>query len=140
MRYCNYCQRLTAGQPLFCQFCGRSFDVKLCPRHHANPRTAEFCAECGSRELSTPAPRGNFGLSVLVRILGLIPGVVLLAATVFLFIAFIVTFAQSQQLQSSVMALAVIVSALWLAYLYLPSFLKRLVRSGWQAVKRRIRS
>ncbi len=31
MRYCNQCHRITAGEPLFCNFCGRSYDFKLCP-------------------------------------------------------------------------------------------------------------
>ena len=56
MRYCNECHRMTAGEPLFCNFCGRSYDLKLCPHRHPNPRNAEICSECGSRDLSTPHP------------------------------------------------------------------------------------
>lgn len=57
MRFCNHCGRYTAGKPLYCTFCGRSYDVRLCPRKHVNPRYAELCSQCGSRELSTPHPR-----------------------------------------------------------------------------------
>ena len=54
MRYCNNCNRFTAGRPLFCPQCGASYNVKLCPRSHQNPRSADVCSECGSRDLSTP--------------------------------------------------------------------------------------
>lgn len=57
MRYCYHCGRITPGDPLFCNVCGRSFDRKLCPRLHPNPRSAEICSRCGSRELSTPQPK-----------------------------------------------------------------------------------
>ena len=48
MRYCNQCHRITPGEPLFCNLCGRSYDFKLCPHRHPNPRNAEVCSECGS--------------------------------------------------------------------------------------------
>ena len=31
MKYCYQCGRMTAGEPLYCQLCGRTYDVKLCP-------------------------------------------------------------------------------------------------------------
>ncbi len=71
MKYCYECGRITAGEPLFCNFCGRSYNVKLCPRHHPNPRIAEVCSQCGSRELSTPQPKVSIGwwlLEGLVRV------------------------------------------------------------------------
>lgn len=57
MRYCSNCKKLTAGRPPFCNHCGRSYGVRLCPRGHKNPRAAEACSTCGSMELSTPAPQ-----------------------------------------------------------------------------------
>jgi len=42
---------------LFCNFCGRSYDVKLCSKLHMNPRFAEACSHCGSRDLSVPQPK-----------------------------------------------------------------------------------
>ena len=57
MKYCYECGRMTGGEPRYCQFCGRTYDVKLCPRRHENPRFAEVCSQCGSRELSTPQPK-----------------------------------------------------------------------------------
>jgi len=37
MKYCYQCGKLTNGDPAFCNHCGRSYDVKLCPRMHQNP-------------------------------------------------------------------------------------------------------
>src|SRR5216684_3959120 len=56
MKYCYECGSTTAGEPLFCNYCGRSYDVKLCSKLHMNPRLAEACSQCGSRDLSTPQP------------------------------------------------------------------------------------
>ena len=60
MKFCYECGRITGGEPLFCNFCGRSYDVKLCPKLHANPRFAEACSRCGSRDLSIPQPKVPF--------------------------------------------------------------------------------
>jgi len=65
MRFCNNCKRLSPGKDLFCSGCGSTYDVKLCPRLHVNPRAALLCSQCGSRELSTPQPK----LPVLVRLI-----------------------------------------------------------------------
>ncbi len=69
MRYCNHCRKFTAGKAPFCNFCGRSYGVKLCPRGHSNPRAAEACSECGSKDLSTPMPP-NSGMSRIGYIFG----------------------------------------------------------------------
>src|SRR5436190_19072724 len=60
MRRCTYCFRFHPGSPIFCSHCGRSFDVRICSRGHRNPRGVQFCAECGSPDLSTPAPPASF--------------------------------------------------------------------------------
>src|SRR5437762_4536008 len=60
MRRCTYCFRFHPGSPTYCSHCGRSFDVRICSRGHRNPRGAQFCAECGSADLSTPAPPASF--------------------------------------------------------------------------------
>jgi hypothetical protein len=39
--------------------------VKFCPRLHPNPRGAEFCRRCGSRDLSLPQPPSASGVGVL---------------------------------------------------------------------------
>lgn len=69
MRFCRNCRKFTAGRPAYCQFCARSYGVKLCPRGHRNPRAANACSECGSKELSTPhGPQS--GLSLVGTIIG----------------------------------------------------------------------
>lgn len=54
MKYCSNCKRLNIGSSLsFCQYCGRSFDYRICSRcHHQNPKSAIYCGACGSQELS----------------------------------------------------------------------------------------
>ncbi len=66
MRFCNNCKRMTAGQPSFCPQCGASYGVKLCPRSHPNPRSAEVCSQCGSKDLSTPHQKLPFWLFLLL--------------------------------------------------------------------------
>jgi hypothetical protein len=78
MRYCYNCGKLTTGKPLFCNFCGRSYGIKLCPRLHTNPRVAEVCSQCGSRELSTPQP--NVPLSA--RLIAILVWVIAIAGLV----------------------------------------------------------
>lgn len=34
--------------------------MRVCSRGHRNPRGVQFCAECGSADLSTPAPPASF--------------------------------------------------------------------------------
>jgi hypothetical protein len=76
MRYCNHCKKFTVGNPPYCNFCGRSYRVKLCPRGHKNPRAAQACSECGSKDLSTPMPQQagmtRIGMAIGVGILGLL--------------------------------------------------------------------
>src|SRR6266481_1646550 len=66
MRYCYNCNRATIGDPLFCNFCGRSYNIKLCQKLHVNPRNAEACSRCGSRDLSTPQPKVPFWATFLL--------------------------------------------------------------------------
>src|SRR5581483_10332477 len=89
MRYCNQCHRITAGEPLFCNFCGRSYDLKLCPHRHPNPRTAEVCSQCGSRDLSVPHPRVPVWLTIVLTILSGLPGVVLWLVTMLFFVGLV---------------------------------------------------
>lgn len=78
MRYCHNCHRITAGKPLFCSNCGCTYYLKLCPRLHVNPRAAQVCAQCGSRDLSTPHPKIPVLLRPFVLLLDAGPGVVIL--------------------------------------------------------------
>ena len=57
MNYCHFCHKMTPGDPIFCNFCGSTYNLKLCCRLHPNPRHATVCSQCGSREMSAPQPR-----------------------------------------------------------------------------------
>lgn len=87
MKFCFNCNHVTIGEPLFCNSCGRSFNVKLCPRLHTNPRNSEACSQCGSRELSTPQPKVPVGMRILMFLLTLLPGFVLTVLTLGLILA-----------------------------------------------------
>ena len=89
MKYCHFCHRLTAGTPLFCEYCGRSYSVKLCPKLHINPRAALVCGQCGSKELSTPAPKLPFYLRPAAMLFSPSLGKLLLSSLV-LWMVFIV--------------------------------------------------
>lgn len=54
MKYCRSCRHLSAGSPIFCPACGRSYNARVCPRGHLNARAARVCGICGARDLSEP--------------------------------------------------------------------------------------
>jgi hypothetical protein len=89
MKYCYQCGHITVGEPLYCNYCGRSYSVKLCPRGHANPRIAEVCSLCGSRDLSTPQPRVPVLVRIAVFFLSLLPGALLVLASVLVLLVFL---------------------------------------------------
>jgi hypothetical protein len=124
MTYCYQCGRISSGQPLFCMFCGRSYDVKLCPRHHSNPRYADCCSQCGSRELSTPQPKVSFFWRVLEVLLRILFGVVL----VVLSLKLIEELLRSPVVQAGVVILGLLLAALWAMWAMLPDWIRRLAR------------
>jgi Flp pilus assembly protein TadB len=127
MRYCNQCHRMTAGEPLFCNFCGRSYDFKLCPHRHPNPRNAEVCSQCGSRELSVPHPHIPIWLSALIGILVKLPGLLLVAISVLFVFALINALLSNQQLLFQAVIAGIMLALLWYLYSHLPAFLRRSV-------------
>jgi len=130
MNYCFNCGHVTPGEPLFCNHCGRSYDVKLCPRMHPNPRSAEVCSKCGSRELSTPQPKVPAMwklLAILVR-LGL--GLLLFYIT----LSFLIALAKTTQVQEAVVCIGLLLVGLWILWSKLPDWLQDVIRN---AVKRR---
>lgn len=128
--YCYNCGHLTPGEPAFCNFCGRSYDVKRCPRLHANPRNADVCAKCGSRELSRPQPKVPVALKLLAILIRLGLGLLLVSAT----LAFFVALARSPQFHSALVGFGLLLLALWLVWSKLPDWLQNALR---HAVTRR---
>jgi len=125
MRYCNQCHRITPGEPLFCNFCGRSYNLKLCPHRHPNPRNAETCSQCGSRDLSMPHPRVPLWQAPLLLLLSALPGLVLIGVTLLFLIGLVNALASSPQLLLQFMLVGLMLAFLWYLYMHLPSFLRR---------------
>jgi len=128
MRYCYNCNRVTYGKPLFCNFCGRSYDVKLCPRLHPNGRNAQACSRCGSRDLSTPAPKAPAWISLAAYGLSLLPGFLLaLISLLFVTVAIHAIFVNPRMLLASIF-LALALSVLWVMWTRLPLALRQFIR------------
>jgi hypothetical protein len=89
MKYCYACGHTTGGNPLFCNSCGCSYNVKLCPKLHVNPRIAEACSRCGSRDLSTPQPRVPVSWRLLAVLAQAVSGLFLVYLSVSLLAAFL---------------------------------------------------
>jgi len=132
MKFCYSCGHATTGDPLFCVWCGRSYDVKLCRRHHVNPRYAEACSQCGSRELSTPQPKVSLWWKVLGFLLRMLSGILL----VLISLAVALELLRSPAVQDSLIALVLLVAVLWALWAMLPEWFRKFVH--W-LLERRIR-
>jgi hypothetical protein len=128
MKYCYQCGKMTAGEPLYCGTCGRTYDVKLCPRSHVNPRGAEVCSKCGSRELSTPQPKVPMSLRLLALIVRLGLGLLLFYASLSLVIALL----RTREVQQLVVVLGILLSGLWWLWSKLPDWFQEAIRSFWK--------
>lgn len=84
--FCFSCGKTTGGEPQFCNQCGCSYNVKLCPRLHKNPRNAEACSRCGSRNLSTPQPRVPVSWRLIATLLVVVTGILLAVVSVVAFL------------------------------------------------------
>ncbi|MBI3411847.1 MAG: hypothetical protein HY040_26240 [Planctomycetes bacterium] len=136
MRYCHYCHKTTTGDPLFCHFCGFTYDAKLCPGRHINPRWATVCSQCGSRELSTPAPRVPWWLKPLLLAGSLLPGVLVALLLVMVAIGLLQAVLTNQAVQAQLMATVLILAVLWWLFLLLPHFIQNMFRSLWRKPKK----
>ncbi len=135
MRYCTSCRHITTGTPLFCTFCGHSFDVRLCPRLHANPRGAQVCAECGSRDLSQPQRRGPLLGRLLQSGFRLLPGVVLWLLSIIVLLAFAQAILNNEQVQGQLIVLLLMLGICWWVYSQIPGPIKRIVQRGFKGRK-----
>jgi len=132
MKYCYQCGRITAGKPFFCSFCGRSYDAKLCPRLHPNPRVAEFCSQCGSRELSTPQPK----ISVWWKVLEFLAKVVLGTCLVYITLAGLVAVLKTPHLRNPLIVFGILLAVLWSLWSELPHLFRKLVRRSLKRKER----
>ena len=120
MKYCYQCGKMTAGEPLYCGTCGRTYDVKLCPRHHVNPRGAEVCSKCGSRELSTPQPK----IPAAIQLLGLLVRLGLGLLLAYTSLSLIVALIRSPEVRQLLAAFGILLAVLWGLWMKLPDWFR----------------
>jgi hypothetical protein len=126
-RYCYNCNKITVGEPLFCNFCGRSYNVKLCPRLHPNPRISSICSQCGSRELSTPQPKVPVWVPILEFLLRMIPGAALAALSITAVALFILAILTRPALLLSTALLLAALGFLWWVWSQIPASFRRAI-------------
>jgi DNA-directed RNA polymerase subunit RPC12/RpoP len=129
MKYCYQCGKMTPGDPLYCSTCGRTYDVKLCPRQHVNPRGVDVCSKCGSRDLSTPQPKVPMSLRLLALLVRLGLGVLLFYASLCLLIALL----RTREFQHLLVFLGMILAGLWWVFSKLPDWFQEALRSFWKS-------
>lgn len=100
--------------------------MKLCPRRHENPRFAEVCSQCGSRELSTPQPK----VSVLWKIAEFFVRGLLGLLVVYVVMSFIYGLLSSPQTGNALLALMLLLVSLVIVWSMVPDWCKRLVRKA----------
>ncbi len=124
---------MTSGEPLFCNSCGRSYDVKLCPRLHGNPRYATVCSQCGSRELSTPQPKVSLWWKVLGFLLQVLCGVVL----VYLSLCVFVEMLKNPSVQAGLVGMGLLLAVLWALWAMLPDWFRKVIGRALKRKERR---
>jgi hypothetical protein len=134
MKYCYNCNRITAGEPLFCNFCGRSYNLKLCSHKHANPRSALACSQCGSRDFSTPQPKVPWWAPVLQFVLSCIPGVLLVLASITVAYAVLSEIARNPAILGSFIPLFISLAILWWMWGQIPKWFREAI---YRLLKRR---
>lgn len=137
MMFCYYCSKITPGDPLFCSSCGRSYDKKLCPRLHPNPRSAEVCSKCGSRELSTPQPKVPFGWKFLEWLLRGFISILILALALMLVLGFIAVLFQSQAGQNGSIVVGMLLFVLAWVWSKLPEWVRKFIRNRFKKSRHR---
>lgn len=112
---------------MFCNFCGRSYDVKLCARLHANPRSAEACSQCGSRDLSTPQPKVSIWWRALAYLVRGLLAILLVLASLAVVIAFLSEALRQPVIQKGLLALGILIGLLWFLWSQLPQWFREVL-------------
>ncbi len=127
MRYCQHCRRFNPGRPTRCYFCGYTWRVRLCPRGHENPASAQYCGSCGSLDLTETAGRRSW---LLITFKGLAWLIVILFAYSMIVGAY--EFFKSHQAAdlffSFVIVACLMLVGFWMCLSLLPVFISRLVK------------
>ncbi len=121
MRYCLYCQRWTAGRPVYCPNCGRTWNHRICPRGHLNPSSALFCADCGSPDLSETSGKERWFSKIAGIISGVLPKILLVG-----FIVLILANINERSLEP-LAGFIISISILFVVFTLMPRGIKRLI-------------
>ena len=132
MKYCYNCNKVTIGEPLFCNFCGRTYDVKLCSRLHVNPRVADICSQCGSRDLTIPQPKVPFGTSVLLFLLSLVPGLLLALISIAFVFYMVRQLLNRPDMFLALAFLQILLGLLWWGWMQIPLFFRNAIHRTLQ--------
>lgn len=125
MRFCNSCKRFTPGEPMFCNFCGSTYDLKLCHSRHPNPRNAEVCSQCGSREFSRPAPELPLMFRGTGPLLKYLPAACLILVSAYIFVELLREIL-SDIVNAQLLHIAFFVAMCWWLYIQAADFLSGL--------------
>ena len=136
MRYCPHCHRLNPGRPAICHYCGRTWYVRLCPRHHENPPNAQYCGTCGSMDMTETAGLRSW---VLYSVKLLI--IIILFAGIFIIIrVFFLSFKGEHLtlIMNYVLALIFLIAAYGIALSVFPQLIKtifmKMNRHFWKGI------
>lgn len=112
--------------------------MRICSRGHRNPRGVQFCAECGSADLSTPAPPASFlhHLSGFVLYLFSALTIALVVLTAGLAVIHSIDWSA---LTPSLVALVLMVRVLYWTTTLLPGPVKKLGKAAGRQVMKSIR-
>lgn len=121
---------------MFCNQCGSSYDVRLCPARHMNLRTALACSECGSRDLSTPQPQLSLGPRIALWFAPILAGLLLILLSLVAFVGILNTIASGRQIPPSLAMGLLLLASLWFCYLHLAISFHGLFRTIWRKTKR----
>lgn len=112
--------------------------MRICSRGHRNPRGVQFCAECGSADLSTPTPPASFlhHLSGFVLYLFSALTIALVVLTAGLVVLHSVDWSA---LTPSLVALVLMVGILYWTTTLLPGPVKKLGKAAGRQVMKSIR-
>jgi predicted amidophosphoribosyltransferase len=132
MKFCYQCGKASAGDPPFCSKCGRSYDIRFCPRMHRNSRFAKACRECGSRELSEAQPQVSLWWKVLEFLAKVGFAMILLYAS----LALLIDLLRHPQVQAGFLVIGVLVGLIWWVCSQLPEWFRKFV---WRSLRRKER-
>jgi hypothetical protein len=125
MKICYGCGKVTTGKPSYCHYCGKTYDVRLCPRGHINPRSANVCSECGNKELSMAQPRVPLLLRPLLFLMSHLVGVALLVALLLFVAVFIHKLFTDPNGLLPLMCIGLYLCLAFFVWMMLPNFLRK---------------